>query len=245
MALTRAQTVALALTKLGVSESPPRSNNVEFSRWWGFTGPWCAMYASWILDRAGNTSGFRFASTAAAVAWARRARRLIPTSQARPGDVVIHLYSSTTGHAGMATESPRDGQLVTVEGNTAGGADRDGGSVMLRRRSLPWWQYCIRIDYPEASARQEVTPMFGPFDIRATVASAKDPATGGVWLLGQDGSIFAFEGARGVRGVNGQSFFAGRQAARFNRDGNGFAVAPPGKILTIIASSGETYDLPF
>lgn len=92
---------------------------------------------------------------------------------------------------------------------------------------------------------QEVKPMFGPFDIRGVVASAKDRETGGVWLLGSDGAVFAFEGARGVRGVNGQGFFAGRQAARFDRDDQGFAVAPAGKILTVIATSGERYHLPW
>lgn len=100
--------------------------------------------------------------------------------------------------------------------------------------------------WPGTRPPQEVVkPMFGPFDIRGAVASAKDRETGGVWLLGSDGAIFAFEGARGVRGVNGQGFFAGRQAARIDRDEQGFAVAPPGKILTIIATSGERYHLPW
>jgi hypothetical protein len=146
--MTRAATVQLALSKVGIAESPPGSNRVEFSRWYGLVGPWCAMFLSWVLAQAGNKSGYRFASTAASVAWARRQGRLIPVAQAQPGDVLVRLYTATTGHTGMATERPRDGTQVTVEGNTSGANDRDGGRVMVRRRSLSWWHYCIRIDYP-------------------------------------------------------------------------------------------------
>lgn len=116
------------------------------------------------------------------------------------------------------------------------------------RKDTPHIEWASGLPGAEPNPRppQEVVkPMFGPFDIRGAVASAKDRETGGVWLLGSDGAIFAFEGARGVQGVNGQGFFAGRQAARIDRDAQGFAVAPPGKILTIIATSGERYHLPW
>lgn len=241
MALTRDQTVALARSQIGTRESPFGSNRVLYSFWYGFIAAWCAMFVSWVCWKAG-IGWYRFASTAVSVSAARRDGRLVPVSQALPGDVMVHLYSSTLGHTGIATSN---GGRSTVEGNTDGGGSRTGGQVMEHQRPADYWHYCIRLDYPSAPSRPEVLPMFGPFDIHAAVASAKDPVTGGVWLLGQDGAVFAFEGARGVRGVNGQSFFAGRQAAQIERDGNGFAVAPAGKILTVIASSGERYDLPF
>lgn len=95
------------------------------------------------------------------------------------------------------------------------------------------------------ATQTEVKPMFNPSLImEPIVGTAKDSATGGIWLLAESGAIYAFENARGVRGTNGRSYFAGRKAATFDRDQDGFAVAPAGKILTVIATSGERYDLP-
>jgi hypothetical protein len=147
--LTRTATVALALTQVGTSESPPGSNRQKYGVWYGFNGvPWCAIYVSWVLAHAGNTSGYRFASTAVSVSWARQRGRLVPLSYARPGDVLVKLYSGTSGHTGMATDAPAGGRVRTVEGNTSDANDRDGGSVMHRDRSLDYWHYCIRLDYP-------------------------------------------------------------------------------------------------
>jgi hypothetical protein len=150
--LTRDATVALGLSQVGVAESPSGSNRVLYSTWYGLVGPWCAMFLSWVLANARNTSGYRFASTASSVAWARRAGRLRPIAEAQPGDVMVRLYTATTGHTGMATARPAGGRLRTVEGNTSGSDDRDGGSVQHRDRALTWWHYCIRLDYPPTSA---------------------------------------------------------------------------------------------
>lgn len=147
--LTRAATVALAMSQIGTSEYPPGSNRQKYGVWYGFNGvPWCAIFMSWVLAHAGNTSGYRFASTAVSVSWARQRGRLVPLSYARPGDVLVKLYSGTSGHTGMATAAPAGGRLRTVEGNTSDANDRDGGSVMHRDRSLDYWHYCIRLDYP-------------------------------------------------------------------------------------------------
>lgn len=237
MALTREQTVQLAVSKVGVEESPPYSNKVEFSSWYGFIGPWCAMYLSWVLAHAGNTSGYRFASTASSVAWARGVGRLIPVASAKPGDILVRLYTSTTGHTGMATESPVNGLLLTVEGNTSGLNDRDGGSVMLRRRSLSWWHYCIRIDYPlppPPATTPGVTVYNPPLTLpRPIASSAKDPLNGGSWILLTDGAIYALDGARYLGAANGKGYFLGRTAQRLE-------ITPDGRYI-IVATSGEKY----
>jgi hypothetical protein len=160
MALTREQTVRLAVGQAGVAESPPGTNRVLYSAWYGLVGPWCAMFISWVVAQAG-VGWYRFASTAASVARAQRDGRLIPLDQVLPGDVLVRLYTSTTGHTGMATERPGQsgaGTQVTVEGNTSGGNDRDGGSVQVRRRSTGWWHYAIRLDYPDTPAPQPPAP---------------------------------------------------------------------------------------
>ncbi len=159
MANTRTDAVGVARSKRGVRESPPGSNRVEFSAWYGLVGPWCAMFVSWTLDRVGNQSGYRFASCASSVAWARRNGRLKPVSQARPGDVMVKMYTATTGHTAILGAN-EGSAMVTVEGNT-GGSDRDGGEVMERRRVTSFWHYCIGIDY-DTVAPPTTPPMTPP-----------------------------------------------------------------------------------
>lgn len=153
MTLTRQQTVALALAERGTAEAPPESNQVKYSEWYGMVGPWCAMFISWVCAQAG-VGWYRFASTAASVARAQRDGRLVPLADALPGDVLVRLYTERTGHTGLVAERPGD-TVVTIEGNTSGSNDRDGGSVQPRRRTITWWHYAIRLEYPDAPARPD------------------------------------------------------------------------------------------
>ena len=73
-----------------------------------------------------------------------------------------------------------------------------------------------------------------PHTLSPIVASLTAP-DGGVWLLGEDGAIYAYEGAAHKGAANGQAFFAGRRAARLDRCGAGYR---------IVATSGERYDFP-
>lgn len=178
---TRLETVRLALSQVGVVESPPGSNDVLYSRWWGCCRDrvncrpclWCAMGLSWVYNQAG-IGWYRFASTAASVARAKRDGRLIPLSEGRPGDVVVRLYTATTGHTGMLTERASQttaGYVTTVEFNTSnpGGDDRDGGGVRVRKRSNGWWHYCIRLDFADTPAPQPPAPPT-PDSVRARTA---------------------------------------------------------------------------
>lgn len=161
MALTRQETVNVAVSQAGVAEAPPNSNRVLYSEWYGLIGPWCAMFLSWVVAQAGG-GWYRFASTAASVARARRDGRLVALDQVRTGDVLVHLFTSTTGHTGMACEDAGhsgNGTIVTIEGNTSGGNDRDGGSVQVRRRSMTWWHYALRpMDYADEPTPQPPAP---------------------------------------------------------------------------------------
>ncbi len=236
MALTREQTVALARSQIGVKEFPAGSNRVLYSLWYGLVGPWCAMFQSWLYWKAG-IGWYRYASTAASVAAARRAGRLVPVAQALPGDNMVHLYSSKLGHTGMATVS---GGRSTVEGNTNGGGSRSGGEVMEHDRPDDYWHYCIRMDFPSSPTPQPLPPpqpgvtVFNPpLTLPPIVSSAKDPVTGGSWLLGRDGGVFAFDGARFLGSAAGKPYFAGRTAAQLEVTADGRYV--------VVASSGERY----
>lgn len=89
-----------------------------------------------------------------------------------------------------------------------------------------------------------VGPRFNPpFDIDNCCDWIYDPAGGrGTYVLAQSGALYCF-GVTAVRGVNGQSFFAGHTAERL--DNPNTAEHNAGKLITIIDSLGERYACPF
>src|SRR5262245_22159733 len=46
----REQALARAVTQLGIKESPPESNHVVYTEWYGMVGPWCAMFCTWCYE---------------------------------------------------------------------------------------------------------------------------------------------------------------------------------------------------
>lgn len=237
MANTRTDAVQLAGSQLGIHESPPQSNRTKYGAWFGLDGnPWCAMFVSWVLFTVGNASGFRFASTAASVAWAKKVGRLIPLAQAKPGDVVVHLYTSTTGHTGIIESVPGDGTVVTIEGNTSTANDRDGGTVMRRRRSASWWPYVIRLDYvdPAKPPPPLLKPDHAPY--RGGGVSDCDCPTGGAWSVLEDGAIETYGSAPYLGGPNGQPYWGDRKAAHIEANQRGG--------YDIVATTHERYSYP-
>lgn len=137
-----------ARSQLGVHESPADSNRTPYGVWYGFNGvPWCAIFVSWCIATAG-AKGYRFASVAASLSWAKRNGR--HTNDFKPGYVCCKLYTATTGHTGLVEAVHSDGTVTSIEGNTSSGDDRNGGVVMRRRRSRSFWNRgCIRPEYGE------------------------------------------------------------------------------------------------
>ena len=138
----RTRALAEAKRHVGVKESPPGSNQVAFSAWYGFVGPWCAMFVTYCYVTAGS-KGFRRGGlwaycpfmVAAAVAGENGAS--IPVEPER-GDVVLFDWTGdrTADHVGLFLEwIDRDnGRFRTVEGNTSSSSDSDGGAVEIRER---------------------------------------------------------------------------------------------------------------
>lgn len=85
----------------------------------------------------------------------------------------------------------------------------------------------------------ETKPMYvPPLILRPIVASLACP-TGGAWLLGDDGSVYAFGGAPFEGGANGKAYFVGRSAARLELPTAAEVWA--GNHYAVIATSGERY----
>jgi peptidoglycan hydrolase-like protein with peptidoglycan-binding domain len=88
----RQKALKIARDNLGVAESPPASNRVKFSAWYGLTGPWCAMFVSYCYDTQGSKAflrGSRYSYVGAITAAARvGGRGLAVVRDPQPGDIV-------------------------------------------------------------------------------------------------------------------------------------------------------------
>lgn len=81
-------------------------------------------------------------------------------------------------------------------------------------------------------------PMLAPkynISVASPIVDVLACPTGGFWQLFADGSVFAWLGAPYLGGANGKPYFAGRSAAQFKPDGNGY---------TIEDTAEESYNFP-
>lgn len=129
---------------IGTKEQPAGSNRCEpFTGWYGMIGPWCAVFTSWCMDKA----GFKYISPASAnwayvpyiVADARAGRdglRLVSYADVEPGDLVCYDWDNdgVADHVGFFQRKSNQSSFTAVEGNTAVGNDSNGGQVMVRTR---------------------------------------------------------------------------------------------------------------
>lgn len=90
-----------------------------------------------------------------------------------------------------------------------------------------------------AGAKGGPSPMFDPA-IGPMCAAARWP-DGGILLLSPSGAVYALFGAPYHGGANGQAYFAGRVAARFDTDAEDVAIKTPAGGYTIVATTGERY----
>lgn len=140
--MTGRDVALLAATQVGISESPPNSNNVRYNTWYygrevsGGSYPWCMVFVQWVFAQLGVALPQRTASCGALMRAAQMSGEWV-TADYRPGDVVIYDFpgGAATDHCGIV-ESVTDSGVVAIEGNTGSGSDADGGQV--QRRSRAW-----------------------------------------------------------------------------------------------------------
>ncbi len=118
--------LAAAAAELGVSETPPGSNDGERIAVYRTATvgaspgvPWCAYFVSWAAAQAGaplGEQGQGFASVAQIASWAARSGRLVPDGEPpRPGDLI--LFGGR--HVGIVEAVGPGDELTTIEGNSA------------------------------------------------------------------------------------------------------------------------------
>ncbi|MES2995914.1 MAG: CHAP domain-containing protein [Verrucomicrobiota bacterium] len=139
----------IGVTEINGSNCGPRVDEYKAATWldpkhgW----PWCAAFVCWVVREAAAQAGvpftadFRRPRTAGAYdlenwsldqdnsTWTRKPHR----GDIEAGDIIIFTFS----HCGFAVSSPDpDGHVLTVEGNTDGSGNREGGAVMLKKRHI-------------------------------------------------------------------------------------------------------------
>jgi len=108
----RAQIVRIAQSQLGVGERPPGSNCTPY----GPCDQWCAMFTTWVWDRAGvhavRTVANYFVPTLRA--WAQRHGlwRNGAHNHPQPGDMAVF-----PGHVSLVERVLSGGQIVTINAN--------------------------------------------------------------------------------------------------------------------------------
>jgi peptidoglycan hydrolase-like protein with peptidoglycan-binding domain len=129
---------------VGVKESPAGSNRVVFSEWYGVTGPWCAMFVTYCMVKAGSKTferarRYAYCPYILSDAKQNRGMSVVSADDAESGDVVLYSWrqNGVADHVGLVVTPPNGGvSFVAIEGNTAIGADSDGGEVMVRQRQV-------------------------------------------------------------------------------------------------------------
>lgn len=137
---TAGKIVEIAKSQLGVKENPPNSNNVKYNTWYygkpvrGSAYPWCMTFVQWVFHEAGG-SIYRTASCNALINF-YRPKGLYVRGGYQPGDVLMFDFKGKgITHTGICVSASKT-QITSIEGNTSIASDDNGGTVMLRNRSL-------------------------------------------------------------------------------------------------------------
>jgi hypothetical protein len=143
----RAAALARAKTQIGTAESPPNSNQVKYTDWYGMVGPWCAMFATWCFelgaqdigkDSPSFVRGSRYSYVPYIIGDAQAHRYgLATTIDPVAGDLVCFDWDwdGVYDHVGLFVGWQSGANFSTVEGNTSGANDSNGGEVMQRTRT--------------------------------------------------------------------------------------------------------------
>jgi len=135
----------LAVTQIGVKESPPNTNKVKYTNWYGMVGPWCAMFVTWcfetnkVRESPSFVKGSRYAYVPYIVSDARGGVNGLVTvgaDEVQPGDLVCYDWGwdGEYDHIGIF-EKWSGSSFTAIEGNTSTSNQSNGGQVMRRTRN--------------------------------------------------------------------------------------------------------------
>lgn len=137
--------IEIALTQVGIKESPPDSNNVKYNDWiygekkQGSAYPWCAAFVSWLFNEAGSPlpridviKGFVGCNFA--VKNVAKWGKIVTIPQ--EGDICFFDWQGDGhfDHTGIFVKDLGNGTFKSIEGNTGAKNFSNGGEVMVCTR---------------------------------------------------------------------------------------------------------------
>lgn len=132
--------IEIAQKEVGYKETA--GNKTKYGKWFGFDGvAWCAMFVSWCYAQAGKSLpkiGFTKGFAGCQTGYEYFKKNGWITDNPVPGDIVLFDWNGDKryDHTGLFVEWDSSNSFKSIEGNTALKNDSNGGSVMLRSRSI-------------------------------------------------------------------------------------------------------------
>ena len=165
-----ASVLSVARGEIGYCRWNDPEQGTKYGRWYAQkTGssyfasngvPYCAMFVSWVFDKAGATcSGLPGAGCTTLLRQA--SSRVVAARTAKPGDIVLFDWdgSGDADHVGIV-EVNNGSYLTTIEGNTSrggSGSQSNGGWVARRTRSWSAVRAIVRPTYSGAAKPSTTT----------------------------------------------------------------------------------------
>lgn len=138
--------LSIATLQIGTAEMPPNSNNVKYNTWYygrevfGSAYPWCMVFCQWVYDKAEIKLPIRTASCTTLMDASKAKKSFVDNKHLAPGDLLLFDFAAKpTGtkatHCGILS-SINGANLKSIEGNTSTKDETNGGTVMMRDRTI-------------------------------------------------------------------------------------------------------------
>lgn len=133
--------INIALVEVGYTEFPANSNHTKYGEWANLNGlAWCGLFVSWSYEKAGfqlpkiGFSFHGFAGCQTAYDYFKKNKWI--TLKPVIGDIILFDWNKDGryDHTGLFIKDVGNGFFESVEGNTSGTNQSNGGEVQRRLR---------------------------------------------------------------------------------------------------------------
>lgn len=128
-----------AAREIGVQEG--KGKHTKYGEFTGYDGqPWCMSFVQWVYHEAGSDLPVMTASCGELLRWYQRNDPDCITREPVPGCIVIFDWPNTaydTDHTGLFVSRTAT-TVTTIDGNTSGLSDSNGGFVQQKTRRLSY-----------------------------------------------------------------------------------------------------------
>lgn len=144
--------LAIATREIGYHEDRYKHN--KYGEWYGLDGqPWCMIFVQWCYAQAWLSLPYKTASCGVLLNWYKMHARACVTDKPVPGCIVIFDFpgGAATDHTGLFVNRT-DTEITTIDGNTSGTNQANGGWVQQKTRRLSYAKPTFIV--PEALTRE-------------------------------------------------------------------------------------------